>query len=335
MVQETQTMVNNKKRKLTDEHKLRISKSLSGRILSEEHKRKLSLANIGKKLSKEYKEKIRLANTGHLVSDETKIKIGIGNKGKNVSKESRMKISISHQGKKLSEETKNKIRLTNTGFKHSDETKQKLKEINLGNIFTQEHKDNIRKSKLGKSTWNKGKKMPEISGENNYFYGKHHSIKSKQLIRERKIGKITWMKGKHHTEESKIKLRESNILYCKNHPEAIIAMKERRKLIILPKKDTTIEVKIQNYLTELGIEFYTHKYMNILHGYQCDIFIPSLNLVIECDGMYWHSYPTGRDIDYIRTKELIEKGFKVLRIWEVDIRKMSISDFKERIENVK
>ncbi|GAG67123.1 unnamed protein product [marine sediment metagenome] len=41
-----------------------------------------------------------------------------------------------------------------------------------------------------------------------------------------------------------------------------------------------------------------------------------MNLVIECDGDYWHKYPVGRDIDHIRTKELIQKGFKVLRLWE-------------------
>jgi len=103
---------------------------------------------------------------------------------------------------------------------------------------------------------------------------------------------------------------------------------------IMPIKDTKIEVKIQNYLKELGIEFLTHQYMNINHGYKCDILIPILNMVIECDGVYWHKYPVGTERDHIRTKELIEKGFKVLRLWEYDINRMNLKEFKNRIEGV-
>jgi very-short-patch-repair endonuclease len=33
----------------------------------------------------------------------------------------------------------------------------------------------------------------------------------------------------------------------------------------------------------------------------------------------------------IRTKELIEKGFKVLRLWEFEINKMSLNDFKVQL----
>ena len=72
--------------------------------------------------------------------------------------------------------------------------------------------------------------------------------------------------------------------------------------------------------------------MNIPHRYQCDIFIPYLNMVIECDGTYWHKYPVGNDLDHIRTKELLDKGFKVLRLWEFEINKMTIEEFKRRLE---
>ena len=97
------------------------------------------------------------------------------------------------------------------------------------------------------------------------------------------------------------------------------------------KKDTPIETKIRIFLDNLQIEYFQHKYININHCYQCDFFIPSTNLVIECDGDYWHSYPTGREIDHIRTKELLERGFKVLRLWEFEIKNMTLESFKERI----
>lgn len=146
-------------------------------------------------------------------------------------------------------------------------------------------------------------------------------------------------------EKYKNKLRIASIKMWKNpdhrkkmepHMKRVITiLKEYRKINVLPKKDTSIEIKIQNYLQQLGYEFFTHKYIKeIEHGYQCDILIPVMNLVIECDGDYWHSYPTGREIDHIRTKELLEKGFKVLRLWECEIRKLNIEEFKDKLESI-
>ncbi len=110
-----------------------------------------------------------------------------------------------------------------------------------------------------------------------------------------------------------------------------LAVKKNRATQIFPKEDTKIEVKIQMFLKELGYEFFTHQHMNIKHSYQCDILIPALNLVVECDGDYWHKYPIGLEKDHIRTKELIEKGFKVLRLWEKEIKEMDVNDFKEKL----
>jgi len=114
--------------------------------------------------------------------------------------------------------------------------------------------------------------------------------------------------------------------------ETIEKIKKARAKQILPVKDTKIEIKIQNFLKQLRIEYFTHQYMKIEHGYQCDILIPSMNLVIECDGDYWHKYPIGLDKDHIRTKELLEKGFKVLRLWECEIKELDLHSFKNKLE---
>ena len=111
-------------------------------------------------------------------------------------------------------------------------------------------------------------------------------------------------------------------------------MRSRNAYVI--KEDSTIEIKIQKFLKQLGIEFFTHCWMNqIKHRYMCDILIPSMNLVIECDGDYWHKYPIGRDIDRTRTTELLREGFKVLRLWEHEIRFMNVKEFNKRIKEVK
>lgn len=125
----------------------------------------------------------------------------------------------------------------------------------------------------------------------------------------------------------------NNPFINKKHSENTINnIKQKRAKQIVPLQDTTIEVKIQDYLKLLGIDFLTHQYMKeIEHSYQCDIFIPSMRLVIECDGIYWHKYPTGNNIDHIRTEEMISKGFKVLRLWEIDIRKMTLDELRTKI----
>ena len=165
--------------------------------------------------------------------------------------------------------------------------------------------------------WNKGKKRLDISGKNHWNYGNKMSDEHKEKLMNGQKKYIEefggWFKGKKFSKEHKEKLKEA------------------RKYQITPIKDSSIEVKIKDFLKKLGIEFFTHQYMKIDHGYQCDILIPSMNLVIECDGNYWHKYPVGLEKDHIRTEELIEKGFKVLRLWEHEIKSMDLNSFKGRL----
>jgi len=241
--------------------------------------------------------------------------------GKKHTEESKRKMSITKQGKICSEETKRKmseimkkvwknIEHPMLGRKLSIETKRKLSEAHKGKIFSEETRRKL-------SIANQGKILSE----------EHKS----------KISKSN--KGFRHTEEHKRKIGIANQgkrLGRKHSEEVKIKIKEARKKQIFPTKDTSIEIKIQNFLKELNIEFFTHQYMKeIEHGYQCDILIPSMNLVVECDGDYWHKYPVGNDMDHIRTQELIDKGFKVLRLWEHEIKVMSVNDFKNKLERDK
>lgn len=185
------------------------------------------------------------------------------------------------------------------GTKRSEEYKKKLSDLLKG----KERRGNPNNWKHTKETKRKLSKTQK---------GKHTN-----LITEFKKGQTPWNKGKK--------------LPKKDYPN--FGFRTSRQNQIFPKIDTSIEVKIQEFLKQLGIEFFTHQYMKIEHGYQCDILIPAMNLVIECDGNYWHKYPVGTEIDKIRTKELIEKGFKVLRLWGSEIKTIKINSFKQRLKN--
>jgi len=109
--------------------------------LSEEHKYKLSEAHKGKKLSKETKRKISEAlkgKGGKKHTEETKIKMSKAHKNKKHTEEHKRKNSKVHKGKIVSEETKRKMSESKKGNKYSlgkklsGETKYKMSEAKRG-----------------------------------------------------------------------------------------------------------------------------------------------------------------------------------------------------------
>jgi len=165
----------------------------------------------------------------------------------------------------------------------------------------------------------KGKTYEEI-------YGVKTAKDLKDIRKKARLG----YKLSEETKRKIIDTRRKNGSYVPSNKE-----KERLRFMHKNSKNTntSIEIKIQNFLKQLGITFFTHQYIKeIKHGYHCDILIPSMNLVIECDGNYWHKYPIGNEIDKIRTSELINRGFKVLRLWESEIKEMNVEKFKEVID---
>lgn len=211
----------------------------------------------------------------------------------------------------------------------------------MGGLFKKGHNGGHRFTK-GEQSWNKGLKTNYSNRKGKTFkeiFGEEKSIQMIEKMSNKKKGKVAYNKGIPLTEEQKTKL--SNSLKGrkvwnkgKKFPKEEfpnLGLRATRHRIVMPLKDTKIEVKIQNFLKELGIEFYTHQYLGIEHSYQCDILVPSKNLVIECDGDYWHNYPFGNEKDKIRTSELIQRGFKVLRLWEREIKILNINTFKEKL----
>lgn len=88
---------------------------------------------------------------------------------------------------------------------------------------------------------------------------------------------------------------------------------------VLPKKNTKIEIVIQNLLKQNNILFKKQKSLeNICIA---DIFIPSMKKVVFCDGDYWHNLPGYKERDERQNKILTEKGYKVVRLWEHEINK--------------
>jgi hypothetical protein len=90
-------------KKLSDEHKRKISDSLTGNKLSDETKQKLSEAFKGRNFSEDTRRKLSEAGKKRICTDETKDKISKANRGQRAGSDN------ARYGKHCSEETKKKI----------------------------------------------------------------------------------------------------------------------------------------------------------------------------------------------------------------------------------
>ncbi len=82
------------------------------------------------------------------------------------------------------------------------------------------------------------------------------------------------------------------------------------------RKETGIELKLQELLQNMGIEFVTQK--PVLGVTIADIFIYP-NVAIFADGTYWHSGDIKEFKDMEKTKTLQKGGYVVLRLEEQEI----------------
>ncbi len=89
-----------------------------GSKMSEEQKLKISRSSKGKKMSPEAIEKTRQANIGRVVSIKTRMLLSKANKGRKKPHGFGKKISISKMGSKLSDAHKLKLSLAKRGSKH-------------------------------------------------------------------------------------------------------------------------------------------------------------------------------------------------------------------------
>jgi hypothetical protein len=84
------------------------------------------------------------------------------------------------------------------------------------------------------------------------------------------------------------------------------------------RKETGIELKLQELLTEMGIVFTTQK--PLLGVTVADIFIAP-NVALFADGEYWHKGAMREYKDSEKTRKLEKSGYVVLRLAEKEINK--------------
>lgn len=163
-----------------------------------------------------------------------------------------------------------------------------------------------------------------MTGEGNPFYGKKHSKETKKQISKSRTGKATGEKNSmanpEHRKKARQKLKEKWDSGDLENVRKIMSdkLKETRRLgkiksVIRSKTEKKIIKEIKN----LGYE--------VIHSFKvdtkiCDIYLPTLNLIIEYNGDYWHCNPKKYKKDYFHQV----KGMTAEKLWEYDKNKVDI-----------
>lgn len=248
---------------------------------------------------------------------------GHGRRGKKNSEYHNRRISECHLGKKWTEEQRVKFITTRTGMKRPPYISGLMRKIALERGFgkwmkgRKLPKDVIEKGRLKRighftSVETRRKIGLANSGKNNGMYGVKYSdeYRKEQSVRMKKIMRCPEVMVKWHvsrsTPEFKRFLRFNAInTHKKLYGKGYVTKPEKLMAVIL---------------SELGFEF-KHYFpcWKIEHSFVADFYLPDFRIIIEVDGLYWHKFPHGRDIDSARNKELEAAGFHVIRFWENEL----------------
>ncbi|MCX5719063.1 MAG: NUMOD3 domain-containing DNA-binding protein [Nitrospirae bacterium] len=225
---------------------------------------------------------------------------------------------------------------------HTKESIQKMRLAQKGHpgyttgmkfIFTEERKQNISLALIGRSLSEEHKNKISEGLKNQSI---ENRLKRSNTLKEQYTtgGRVPYWLGKTFSEKHKQKMKETW-----NKPKLREFAKIRRLNQILPTRDTSIEVLMQNELRNRNIPFQTH--FPVLG--QPDIAIQNgHNFAIFCDGCYWHGCPFcfSKFSEWIEkrkisdaqvTRYLQSRGWVVLRFWEHDI-KNNLQDCINKIE---
>lgn len=195
-----------------------------------------------------------------------------------------------------------------------------------GKKKSEEHKRKLSESQKGNKSHMWGKKRPEHSAlmkkimpaimKNLYdtgqiqptFKGKTHTIESKRKMSESQTGKNRWPHGNPNkgkklnlTDEQRKNRSLKRCQWLKNN--------------VTNKVNTNIELEFKAFCERNRIEFEPQFILNHpKNAWLCDFYIPSLNLIVEVDGEYWHFSKKQINRDYLKNKNALEMGYRYIQI---------------------
>lgn len=301
------------------------SKNERKKLIEDSNIRKYGKSHYSK--TNEYKDRVRKTNlekygvTNVMKSDKFKEKL----------QETTMKrYGVSHYSK--TEEFSKRI---NQAFeKKSEEELQKINKKRIETIKKRygekglKHQDIRSKAiktnieKYGKENPRQSKEIEEkIKKTNLERYGHEYAQQSNSV--KEKIKKTMILRG-HHKQYQKKSLKEwaDEIGFSRTHFNKLVNDLGFEKAIMLTPQESSLETIVKQILSNIGYseDFYSHN--RKLGSYRPDFQIMN-QLVIECDGLFWHSDSVIEDKSYHKQKRdhYKKSGFDSLFFREDEILK--------------
>lgn len=212
-------------------------------------------------------------------------------KGKHCSKDTRQKMSIAHKGHYVSNETRCKISAVLKGRKgtpHSKETRWKMSIVHKGHYVSSETRQ----------------KMSIAAKGNTYSLGNRHSEETRQKISAARKGRPL---SKEHRRKLSVASKKWWSLLPKWKQQQLTAPGIKSMHLTLESiglSPSSLERTMHQHFSAAGVAFETQKEFP---PYFVDIWIPALNLAVECDGVYWHNLPGARKKEQKRDHYLITR----------------------------
>lgn len=175
------------------------------------------------------------------------------------------------------------------------------------------------------------KKQLSIS-KNHPMYGKNHSLKTRKIMSKIKKELLKNPKNNPAYKDG----RSIKNYYCSDCGIKLKCYKSKRcfrcaaiyRLLNNKSKikfqDTDIELKVKEELQKRKIKF-IHPYKIPKYPHMADYYIPKYNLIIECDGLYWHQLPKHIKKDKINNYTMRNKGYRVKRLKGKNILKNKVN----------
>lgn len=149
--------------------------------------------------------------------------------------------------------------------------------------------------------------------------GRVKSKEEREKLSRSLKGNVPWNKGRKWTDEEKDRIREGVIKSGKYVLNTIDS-----------SNPTSIEVKVAEQLEEYNIKYIYQKPICRGH-FIVDFYLPEYQLVIECNGDYWHSLKNRKERDKELESYVKSKGKDILWLWEHEINDdwFDLSDYLE------
>jgi very-short-patch-repair endonuclease len=140
----------------------------------------------------------------------------------------------------------------------------------------------------------------------------HIPKESIQLMKD-----IEWLKDQHYNQKKSCQQIAKELGVS---PTPILTFFAANGVDVRRHDVSTVEKEIREFVKTLTDEEIIFNDRNIIKPKEIDIYIPSKNLAIEVNGIYWHSDEQGKDYRYhlSKTQECETQGIKLIHIYDTE-----------------